>query len=198
MQPHKTTTTSTKYFQYNMSPKSDSSSDPKRKPEVAFVLRAHLHPVTALCELESAVADAQDELRLLASGDSSGLLVVWNLRTRRPLVRQQAHHAPIVSVHVVARDVANLKDDHPAGRNSMNLQLITQSRDGQFCCWSLNQNRSNNEEDGQAHQPLQEWTMSLSWTLTEESAASFCGCAVDGDMLVMSTNEKVSRMYIQR
>ncbi|KAJ2162620.1 Astra associated protein 1 Asa1 [Coemansia sp. RSA 552] len=82
-----------------------------RQPE--FVFRGHQAAVNSVCFF------ADD--RYLVSGDQDGLVIVWNMALKRPLVKiANAHSAAVLAVSGVGTDT-----------------VVTQGRDNKLCIWKL-------------------------------------------------------------
>ncbi|KAK6204647.1 G-protein beta subunit-like protein containing WD repeats [Scheffersomyces amazonensis] len=89
------------------------------KPEQVFSLRGHSKPVTCL---GSVVLENRD---YLISSDASGLIIIWDIHTKRPYKQWQAHSDTILSVRQIEEEL-----------------ILSQSRDGTLKIWKVNNNSS--------------------------------------------------------
>eukprot|EP00808_Paulinella_micropora_P018753 g21836.t1 len=105
----------------------------KPRAEPLFVLRGHESSVTSVHFISSTEAETK---RLLAAGDSGGVVKVWSLRTRRPVCSWQAHAASLAPPAAASKSSAT-----PGGvlavRSIGDGRLLSQGKGGEVHVWDL-------------------------------------------------------------
>ncbi len=73
-------------------------------PPPQFVLRGHLHPVTAIQYFYIPLTDQKSLLPTLITGDEAGWCIWWSLVTHRPLGVWRAHKNSILTIQQISYD----------------------------------------------------------------------------------------------
>ncbi|GAA6033187.1 hypothetical protein JCM8097_002986 [Rhodosporidiobolus ruineniae] len=102
-------------------PPSTSSSTPSQAPlQPTYILRLHAHPVSVLHFPSGSSGSAG--ARWLLSGDTSGLVILWDLKTFRPRASWQAHEGGVLGIEEWGEDGEG---------------VLTQGRDNLIRFWSF-------------------------------------------------------------